>query len=189
MPTTRELSGPAWVARFPDAGTTDALANAFRPGCEAFIAAMREAGATVTVNSTRRPKERAYLMHYAWRIHMKTLNPQNVPAMAGVGIEWQHRTAGGAVDLTKSRQAASAMVAAYHIAFQPALNSRHVEGLAIDMTIRWSGTIRIKASDGTERTITGAPRDGGNITLRKVGKSYGVTKHPTDPPHWSTDGR
>jgi hypothetical protein len=64
----KELSGKKWVAKFPDAKTTASLANDFRPGCEAFIAAMRSAGATVTVSSTRRPAERAYLMHFSWRI-------------------------------------------------------------------------------------------------------------------------
>ena len=58
----KELSGKQWVVRFPDSKTTNALAADFRPGCEGFIAAMRTAGATVTVSSTRRPPERAYLM-------------------------------------------------------------------------------------------------------------------------------
>ena len=189
MPATaKELSGAIWVARFPDAAATAALADAFRPGCEAFIAAMRQANATVTISSTRRPAERAWLMHHAWRIHKKTLNPDNVPAKAGIAIEWVHRNDNGAMDLTASRQAATAMVNGYGIAFQPALHSHHIDGLAIDMTIAWSGKLSIKTNDGAAVTIVGAPRNGGNIDLRKVGRGFGVVKHPTDPPHWSTDG-
>lgn len=187
-PAAKELSGAKWVARFPDGGATSALSNDFRPGCEAFIAAMKAAGAIVTVSSTRRPDERAWLMHHAWKVHKQTLNPQNVPAKAGVNIEWVHRTAGGAVDLAASRKAATAMVNGYGIAFQPAINSRHTEGRAIDMSIKWTGTLTVNKKNGTPTSISDAPRNGFNTQLRSVGKTYGVTKHPTDPPHWSTDG-
>ena len=181
----REPSGPDWVGRFPDAGTTAALDPAFRPGCEAFIAAMKEAGISVEVASTRRPVERAYLMHYCWRIFKQTLNSQNVPAKAGVDIEWMHRDAGGAVDLAASRKAAAAMVRRYGIAFQPSLTSRHVEGKAIDMTIRWRGNVTLVDGQGARRAIASSF----NQDLRRVGRSYGTVKHPSDAPHWSTDGR
>jgi hypothetical protein len=188
-PTKKELSGPQWVARFPDLGTTASLADGFREGCEAFIAAIRAADATVTVDSIRRPAERAYLMHFAWRISKQTINPQNVSAKPGVDIEWTHREPSGAVDLAASRAAAAAMVKGYNIAFQPALLSRHTQGKAIDMTIGWRGNLTIAKRDGTQATITSGPRNGFNLGLRLVGKSYGLTKHPTDPPHWSTDGK
>jgi hypothetical protein len=185
----KELSGAKWVDRFPDAKTTDALDKTFRPGCEAFIAAIRAAAGTVKVNSTRRPVERAYLMHYSWRIFKKAINPQNVPAKAGVDIEWVHRTSSGAIDLKKSRAAAKEMVNGYGIAFAPALNSRHSEGRAIDMNISWSKSLAIQNKAGTTVNISSKPRNGFNLALRKVGKSYDVTKHPSDPPHWSTDGK
>jgi hypothetical protein len=188
-PLVKELSGPEWVARFPDSAGTAALANRFRAGCEEFIAAMRAAGATVQISSTRRPAERAYLMHYCWQVHKRTISPQSVPAKAGVNIEWVHRKADGSLDLQKSRRAATAMVRAYDIAFRPALKSRHVEGLAIDMSISWSGDLSVARSGGGKVAIATTPRDGLNLKLRRVGKTYGVTKHPTDPPHWSTDGK
>lgn len=87
----KEFSGVGWVARFPDAKGPSALVDGFREGCKTFIAAMTAGGVHVTVNSTRRPKERAYLMHYSWRIHKRTLNPQNVPAKTGVDIDWSTR--------------------------------------------------------------------------------------------------
>jgi len=185
----KELSGAAWVARFPDAGTTSALDDAFRPGCEGFIAAMRAGGASVAISSTRRPQERAYLMHFSWLIHKGAINPQNVPEQAGVAIEWVHRTATGAVDLERSRQAAKDMVLGYGIAFRPALHGLHTLGRAIDMTIAWTGTLVVKNKDQASATIASQPRDGFNLDLRKVGKTYGVIKHPTDPPHWSTTGK
>jgi len=185
----KEFSGKKWVAKFPDAKTTASLSNDFRPGCEAFILAMRSAGATVTVTSTRRPAERAYLMHFCWRIFKQTINPQNVPAKAGVGIEWVHTKADGSIDLAASRAAAKAMVNAYGIAYPPALKSRHTEGRAIDMTIKWSGNLVITNRDNTPTTVTTTPRNGFNLALRKVGKTYGVTKNASDPPHWSTDGK
>jgi hypothetical protein len=188
-PVAKQLSGPAWVARFPDAGGTDALAPGFRSGCEKFISAMRNAGADVHISSTRRPAERAYLMHYCWRIHKGTLSPKNVPGKTGVNIEWVHRKTGGSIDLPASGQAAAAMVQGYDIAFQPALDSRHVQGRAIDMSIDWNGTLRVVDEDGATVEISSAPRNGFNLALRRVGKSYGVIKHPSDPPHWSTDGR
>jgi hypothetical protein len=185
----KELSGKTWSARYPDAKTTDALASDFRAGCEAFVAAMRQAGATVAVSSTRRPAERAYLMHFCWRISRQTINPQNVPPKPGVKIEWAHRRPDGSIDLAASRAAAEAMVQAYDIAFPPALDSRHTQGLAIDMTIKWGGDLVIAKHDKTTTAITSAPRNGFNLALRNVGKTYGVIKNPKDPPHWSTDGR
>ena len=91
--------------------------------------------------------------------------------------------------LSASRAAAKAMVLAYNIAFTPARKSRHTEGRAIDMTIRWKGNLVIKKRDGSTMTIASAPRNGFNLALRRVAKTYGITKHPKDPPHWSTDGR
>ncbi len=94
----KELSGVVWVSRLPDTRNTSRLAGSFRSGCEAFIAAARAGGASVEVSSTRRPKERAHLMHFSWRIHKQTLNRQNVPSFRGIDIEWVHRRADGSID-------------------------------------------------------------------------------------------
>ena len=185
----KELSGRIWVGRFPDAKATDALADDFRPGCEAFIAAMRAAGASVSINSTRRPAERAYLMFCAWRIAKNIFGPQDAPVQAGVDVEWIHRRADGSADLAASRAAAEDMVEAYDIAFAPALHSRHTEGHAIDMSVDWAGNLVIANRNGSQTTITGSPHDGTNAMLRAVGQTYGVIKNLHDPPHWSTDGR
>jgi hypothetical protein len=184
-----ELSGRIWIKRFPDAGTTEALADGFRQNCQAFIAALQAAGASVDVNATRRPSERAYLMNGAWRIHNRMINPQNLPGKAGVDIEWVHRTAAGQIDLAASRAAAAEMVAAYGLAFFPSLSSRHIDGQAVDMSISWKGVLVIQDAGGVTRSIKSAPRTGMNPDLWKVGKTFHIVKHKTDRPHWSIDGK
>jgi hypothetical protein len=183
-----ELSGPIWVGRFPDSKTTAALDDSFRPGCEAFIAAMRAGGASVEISSTRRPEERAYLMFTCWRINKRTINPQNAAKDPAVDIDWVHRTASGDVDLDASRDAAAAMVRAYGIVFSPARRSMHTLGQAIDMTITWPGKLVVATKTGESVQITSTPRTGLNRDLRRVGATYGVVKNPSDPPHWSTTG-
>ena len=112
-------------------------------------------------------------MHYSWRIHKQTLNPQNVPALAGINIERVHRGADRSIDLAASRAAATAIVKAYDIAFQPSLTTLHALGKAIDMTISWSGSLSIAEKSGTVRKIASTPRSGMNLDLRKVSATYG----------------
>jgi len=183
-----ELSGPAWVARFPNSRSIDKLSVGFRNKVAKFVAALRAAGATVSIADTLRPPERAYLMHFAFSIAREGLSPANVPPKAGVDIQWLHPATPGTPGAKASKEAAEKMVTGYGIVFKPALNSRHTEGNAIDMGIAWIGDLVIEKADGTSVTITSAPRDGGNGSLQKVGESYGVIKLVTDPPHWSTDG-
>jgi hypothetical protein len=150
----------------------------------------RHAGVHVTISATLRPPERAYLMHYAFRIAREHLDPAQVPARAGVNIEWAHTNAQGQPDLAASRRAAEEMVRGYGIVYRPALASRHTQGLAIDMNITWSGTLVIRDRHDQEVTIASTPRTGaGNADLHRVGASYGVHKLASDPPHWSSDGR
>jgi hypothetical protein len=80
------------------------------------------------------------------------------------------------------------MVDLFQIAYEPSLTSRHIEGRAIDMTIGWNGTLKIKDKKGNIREI-GAPRSGDNPDLHKLGATYGAIKLVSDPPHWSDDGR
>lgn len=175
------LSGASWVAQFPTSTSLDDLQGAFKSNCTDFVNALQEAGASVSIEATFRPPERAYLMHYAYKIANGEIAAKNVPPMAGVDINWVHPTNRASV------AAAQAMVNGYGIVYGPALTSRHSEGAAIDMSISWSGALKIKKKDGTEVSI-GAPRGGGNTSLHAVGASYGVIKLVSDPPHWSSDG-
>jgi len=182
--TRSELSGPAWVQRFPDSASTAELERTFKTGVDAFIASMKEGHASVTVSSTYRPLERAYLMHYAYEVAQGTIRPQDVPPQPGVDIQWDHGNDAA------SKNAAQQMVDAYKIVKEPALHSRHTERKAIDMTISWADTLTLKDGDGKQVKINSTPRSGMNTDLIKVGKTFGVVKalFAGDPPHWSTDG-
>ena len=184
----RELSGVAWVPRFPTSKSTSTLVGGFGDKCDAFIAALRDAGATVKISATLRPPERAYLMHWSFVINTREVDPEDVPKHAGVDIEWVHRKSSGSPDLAASRAAAAAMVHGYDIAHRPSLTSLHIFGKAIDMSIAWSGALQIKQKNGTRKTIQSQPRTGLNHELWAVGATYGVLKLPSDPPHWSTTG-
>lgn len=73
----------------------------------------------------------------------------------------------------------------------PALTSRHIEALAIDVSISWAGDLTLLLPGATQRTITTPPRTGMNAALKEVGQGYGVVKSRRgahDPPHWSSDG-
>lgn len=192
----RELSGSAWVARFPTSRTTHDLAPPFRHACEAFLSALGRAGASVIISATLRPPERAYLMHWAWRVSRQQVDPRDVPGHANVRIRWDHLDAAGEYDAAASVAAARAMLAGYGIRqslqVAPALKSRHIDGHAIDMSVSWVGTLLVGTAGGARVAIDSLPRSGMNTQLHGVGASYGVIKFlggDRDPPHWSIDGR
>jgi hypothetical protein len=182
-----DLSGAAWwhanQAKYPGSNQVQDLEPAFRGKVEAFLAALWKAGASVHVSSTRRSPERAYLMHYSWAVAHGTIKPAAVPQRAGVHIRWDHG------DDQRSKRAAAEMVRLFGMKHQASLTSRHLEGEAIDMTISWTGTLKIANHNGKEFCIASTPRSGDNRDLHAVGATYGVIKLVTDPPHWSWDGK
>src|SRR5690349_4172342 len=184
----KRLSGAAWVAKFPTSTSTLDLVDPFKTKATDFIAALRAAGATVTISATLRPPQRAYLMHWSFRIAKQGYDPTKVPAMTGVDIDWVHRDAKKQVDRAASKSAALDMVKGYGIVYRPALRSRHTEGNAIDMNVAWTSTLTLTPPKGSAVTIKSKPRDGGNTELHAVGRSFGVVKLVSDPPHWSSDG-
>jgi hypothetical protein len=183
-PLDKTPSGASWVSEFPDSKSTADLVSPFGGGVDSFIAAMTDAGTSVTIGTTLRPPKRAYLMYNAWRIAKAEVKAADVDPMDGVDIEWVHSTD------AKSISAAQEMVDGYLIRAKPALNSRHTLGRAIDMTISWTGKLSIKNKDGTAVEITSSPRNGENSDLDAVGATYGVIKatFAGDPPHWSDNG-
>ncbi len=176
-------SGAAWCSRYPTSTATEDLIEPFRSNTRRFIGALREAGARVVIDATLRPKERGYLMNGAWRIAREHVDPVSIEAFPGVDIDW---TCGG--DPVKARAATAAMVETYGIAFKPSLTSWHYEGRAIDMTIVWSGTLKIRLATGARTGISAEPHSGMNRELWAAGAGYGVHKLPSDAPHWSDDG-
>lgn len=186
-----EPAGPQWCARFPGSVSIDDLESDFRASVAAFTAALRAAGAVLSIGATYRPPERAYLMHFCCQIAgyrdrkgtYHQISPTDAPAMPGVEIDW---TCGGNVE--RARSAAMAMKQGYLIAYPAALHSRHTERLAIDMSISWYNNLAIRGSSGAITVIASDPKSGTNTELALVGKTYGVIKLATDPPHWSSDG-
>lgn len=175
---SREPSGAQWVNRYPTSSDVNDLVPAFASSVQNFITAIQNAGGHVRVSATHRPSERAYLMHYAWRIAREGLASGQVPEKDGVSIDWTHRG-----DSTAAISAARDMVAQYGIVYRPSLTSRHIERRAIDMTITGiTGNSIVKANGNSIIVRT-------NTELNAVGASYGVHKLISDPPHWSDDGR
>jgi hypothetical protein len=196
------LSGPAWVSKFPTSDQIKDLDPTFRHKVQLFLKALKAAHASVQVSATRRPRQRAYLMHYSWCLahEWKGLKADKVPAFvpdgqeANVDIQWLHSGTDGKPDFAASKRAAQEMVDLYdmhRLKVAPALKSMHIAGKAIDMTILWTGDLTILNARGEKVVIKGLPKNGTNAHLIVVGASYGV-RHllhiKKDPPHWSTNG-
>lgn len=181
-----KLSGSAWwhanQARYPNSSDLSALDPGFGRKVEAFLKAMKQAGIHYHVRSTRRSKIRAYLMHFSWKLAHGSVRAAAIPPERGCDIVWDHG------DEAKSRKAGREMVGLFQVVYQPALDSRHITGLAIDMDIHWSGPVKIVDAKGKELQLS-TPSDGSNTALHSVGATYGVIKNVKDPPHWSSDGR
>jgi Putative peptidoglycan binding domain len=182
----KKLSGAAWwrsnQGRFPNSDKVSDLAGSFQSNVKAFIAALKAAGASISVSSTLRNPERAWLMHYSWQVSRGKVKPDAVPANSKVAIVWDHG------DDKASIAGAKAMSDLFSLAFKPSLTSRHIEGKAIDMDISWKGKLEV-AGKGGKKVSIGSPNNGAdNDDLHKLGADYGVIKLATDPPHWSTDG-
>lgn len=193
--TSAQLSGPEWTALYPGSSSPADLRFPFRGYVEAFIAALRTAGARVTVAATLRPPQRAYLMHWSWLIAHIKADPQRIPQMHGVDIRWDHTDANDRYSSLASIVAAKAMVACFQmqrLGVAPSLTSRHTLGLGIDMAVCWNGTLKIDDATGHTVEIATLPRSGLNLALQRVAATYGVIKYNrtgVDQPHWSDNGR
>ena len=185
----KNLSGLDWFkknqAKFPNSNKVSDLAGSFRKNVESFIKALQKAGAKIDISSTLRNESRAHIMHYAWQLANGKIKAAKIPKKSGVNIEWDHG------DEKQSQAAAKEMVGrkGFNMAHGASLTSHHIKGLAIDMTITWSGNLCIEDAKGNMVDISSTPKDGTNKELHPVGESYGVKKLVKDPPHWSHDGR
>jgi hypothetical protein len=196
-----ELSGPAWTVRFPTSKRLEDLEPNFRGKVRRFLDALADADAEITITATRRPRQRAYLMHYSWLIVRHRIAPEKVPPFkkalpneAAVDIGWVHPGRDGKPSAALSRSGAHQMVQRFDIAtlgVPPSLSSLHIDGKAIDMTISWDDDLVITNASGKATTIRSTPRSGANADLIRIGASYGVIHlHAAakDPPHWSVNG-
>ena len=161
----------------------------FQGSLSNFLAALKDAGATVRIAATYRPPERAWLMHWSYMLSRKKVKANKIPARNGINIQWDHG------DEEKSVSAAKAMANAFeisHLGTPPAIVSRHTQKKAVDMSVTWRGALEISDAAGNTIKIETEPKTGMNAKLHEVGKSYGVIKFwqgAKDKPHWSTDGR
>jgi hypothetical protein len=187
----RILSGAYWVSWVktyaPTSKEIKDLTGPFQTGVTEFKKALEAGGATVTVSHTYRSDHAAYLWHWAWKIAKRKSQPKDAKPYALNGrpipeIEWDHG------NLNASVKAAEDMMKGFNLSttsqHAPSLDTRHRKRLAIDMTIKWTGTIQVKKKDGTLVPLTYGPVDA-NTKLHEVGASYGVKKLLGDPPHWS----
>lgn len=190
MPTK---SGKYWVTwsdtHAKNSNNVDDLETSFKTNVKAFIKALTAAGATVDISTTKRSDKRAYLFHWSWKISQGKCKPSEAKKIIGVDIQWDHG------ELSKSKAGSLEMVNGFGLAIPPksinppALTSNHISGKAIDMTIKWNGTIKVKKKDGNEVQVTYSSNVNTNIVLHTIGESYGVKKLKTDAPHWSYNGR
>jgi hypothetical protein len=210
-PSDQELSGAQWCSRYPGSSSLDDLNAPFKDDLKAFLDACKAAGVVWHVTQTYRPPQRAYLMHYAWKVAKGQVAPTAVPAYSGEGeapkIKWEHEKKEASI------KAAQAMVNGYGIVFAPALESNHSGKTAVDMSVSsWTWKegkyIEIQEKGKTEKrriekndlrtqeaTIGGKKQaistglgDEYNTDLHAVGATYGVKKLFTDKPHWSATG-
>jgi len=127
----KKLSGSIWVSRFLGSNSVETLSHPFKNKVKRFLESMRDAGINVAITSTLRPSERAYLMHWSWKLSRNIVKPQHIPYKIGVNIDWVHVNSDGSINLNQSIVAAKEMVRAYgmtNLNVAPSLNSRHTEG-------------------------------------------------------------
>ena len=175
---------------YPGSKDLNKLSPSFGVKVQNFIGALQAAGIQPEIKATYRPPERAYLMHWAWRIVKQDLDASQIPAYPGVDINWNYGSA------ALSKQAAQEMLTFLDIGANlktaPALESRHTEGLAIDMQISWSGKKVITNASGKNVKIKNAFGSAVlNKKLIKLAATYGVMHFvpaASDTTHWSSDG-
>jgi hypothetical protein len=191
----RILSGAYWVEWIKRNAPTSAeikdLEMRFGNKVVEFNKALEAGGAIVKVSHTYRSDQAAHLWHWAWKIANKKIHPKGAKPYALPGrpvpeIEWDHG------NLNASVKAAEDMLKGFKLTkssrFAPSLETQHRYGLAIDMDIIWSGTIKVRKKDGTVVDLTSGPVNS-NKALHEVGASYGVKKLLDDAPHWSESGK
>ena len=206
------LSGEHWKTtadeKWSNSIKIDDLESTFKEKVRKFKKMLEDNKVTIHIASTKRPPERAYLMHYSNEIRKGNVSPSDVPSKDGVNIKWDHG------DLTKSKNAADELRKAFGVGTHAALTSRHTEGKAIDMKLDFSENENEEEKHVLKYTL----EEGGEITreilwdanearygekaknksitniedreLSKAGADFGLyRKIDSDVVHWSSDGK
>jgi hypothetical protein len=205
-----KLSGAHWKAtadaKWADSDSLDTLNAPFKASMDKFLEMLTANNITTGEYTTKRPEERAYLLHFSVEVKNGTTAPKDVPKKDGVDIVWDH------TDDAKSKKAAGEMVDAFKIVGPAALVSNHIAGNAIDMKFDFTKMVKDKdgnytityKKDGKDVTRTlkiddeavlGVAAKGKSISsiedreLSKAGEDFGVKRHiDNDIVHWSTTG-
>jgi len=178
-----ELSGAQWCQRYPGSSSTETLNEPFQTNVNDFVSAVEDGGGNVSISSTYRPSERQSLMYWSYKIAEEGQNPETVPSIPGVNIQWNHGNNSDSVS------AARAMLNGYGIVHRPGRTSNHTGRNAIDMNITWTGNLRLRNRSGAVVEINTTPRNNNNRQLWDVARTYDVIKFESDFPHWSSTGR
>lgn len=186
-------SGIYWVnwanTNAQNSKSLDDLQSPFRENVTEFIQALKNAGATVTINATRRSDKRAYLFHWSWLIAVKRIKPSEAELNPDVNINWDLGNDSDSIQAAQEMVDSFGLAQPPHSNVAPSLHSNHIIGKAIDMDIIWTGSINIAKSDGTVLNVSYTDNVKDNPQLHAIGESYSVYKLDTDEPHWSYDGR
>lgn len=116
------LSGKAWWTTnqaktlYSNSTSIDKLDATFKLKVNQFKKAITGAGAKVVISTTRRSENRAYILHWSWKIAKGLVTVGKVPAKKGVDITWDHG------DTAASKKGAQEIVKAANIAYQPSCN-------------------------------------------------------------------
>lgn len=179
--TQVKVSGQDWCGLYLQSKSLDDLAEPFKTNAKKFINAMRNAGISITINTTWRPNERSYLMYYSTAIARGQIAVDKIPPFPGVNIDWTHKG-----NTSEAVKAAKAMHQKYAIGNNPVGkpgSSNHNRKMAVDMTIsNYNG--KVVSIDGINTKITSWS------SLVALGKKHGVIWYGSkDAPHWSHTGR
>jgi hypothetical protein len=205
-----KLSGAQWKAtadaKWADSDSLDTLNAPFKASMDKFLEMLTANNITTGEYTTKRPEERAYLLHFAVDVKNGATAPKDVPKKDGVDIIWDHG------DDAKSKKAAEEMADAFKIVGPAALISNHIAGNAIDMKFDFTKMVKDKDANYTitykkdgkdvsrplkidDEAVLGVAAKGRTISsiadreLSKAGEDFGVKRHiDTDIVHWSTTG-
>lgn len=75
----KKPSGRVWVSHFSGSHSVDLLSQPFRDNVKRFLESVKNAGINVVITFTLRPPERAYLMHWLWKLFRNLVMPKHIP--------------------------------------------------------------------------------------------------------------
>jgi hypothetical protein len=102
-----KLSGRAWwtanqgKALYSTSTSIGKLDVTFKTKVTAFKKALTDAGAKISISTTRHSEARAYVLHWAWKVAKGLVTADKVPKKTGVDITWDH---GKSADSKKGAQ-------------------------------------------------------------------------------------